>query len=60
MARHNLEINPTTIKPKTMSDVAEQFSWVPLTLLLSARVSLPNKVFCFHSMCVSSENSLLL
>ena len=41
-----------------MSHVVEQFSWVPLTLLLSARVPLPNKVFCFDSTCVSSDNSL--
>ena len=59
MARGNLEINPITIKPETVSHVVEQFSWVPLTLLLSARVPLPNKVFCFDSTCVSSDNSLL-
>ena len=52
MDRDNPENNPITIKPKTASHVAEQFSWVPLYwwsppecsspikfLALSARVS---------------------
>ena len=30
LAKNNLETNPITIKPKTASHVAEQFSWVPL------------------------------
>ena len=30
-----------------------------LTLLLSARVLFPNKISCFVSMCVSSDNSFL-
>ena len=30
LAKDNLEINPITIKLKTSSHVAEQFSWVPL------------------------------
>ena len=29
LARDNPETNPITIKPKTASHVAEQFSWVP-------------------------------
>ena len=53
LAKDNLEINPITIKLKTSSHVAEQFSWVPLpyysllgcpfpikSLALSAHVSL--------------------
>ena len=39
--------------------MAEQFSWVPFILLLSVQAPLPNKVFCFVSMCVSSDNSFL-
>ena len=31
LAKDNLDINPITMKPKTLSHVAEQFSWVPLT-----------------------------
>ena len=55
LAKDNPEINPITIKPKTASHMAEQFSWVPLpycsppgcpfsikSLALSARVSLDN------------------
>ena len=30
LARDNPQTNPITIKPRTMSHVAEQFSWVPL------------------------------
>ena len=30
LVKDNLETNPITIKPKTSSHVAEQFSWVPL------------------------------
>ena len=30
LAKDNLETNSITIKPKTVSHVAEQFSWVPL------------------------------
>ena len=30
LAKDNLETNPITIKPETVSHVAEQFSWVPL------------------------------
>ena len=54
--KDNLETNPITIKPKTSSHVAEQFSWVPIaycsplglpfpieSLALSAHVS-PRKV----------------
>ena len=52
MARDNAETNPTTVKPETVSHVAEQASWVPLpscsplghpfpikSLALSSRVS---------------------
>ena len=30
LAKDNLEANPITIKPKTLSHEAELFSWVPL------------------------------
>ena len=30
LAKDNLETNPITIKPKTVSHVGEKFSWVPL------------------------------
>ena len=36
MAKDNLETNPITIKPETVSRVAEQFSWVLVTQLLSS------------------------
>ena len=55
MAKDNPETNLITIKPETVSHVAEQFSWVPFlccssprcpfpikSLALSARVSLDN------------------
>ena len=31
LARGNLETNPITIKPETVSHMAEQFSWVPFS-----------------------------
>ena len=50
-AKDNPEMNPITIKLETVSHTAEQFSWVP--------IHLPNKVCCFISMCVSSDNLFL-
>ena len=56
LAKDNPETNPITIKPETGSHAAEQFSWVPLPADLH-RVPFPNKISCFVSMCVSSDNS---
>jgi len=42
-----------------LSDIHEQFSWVPLTLLLSTRVPFTIKISCFVSTCVSLDNSFL-
>ena len=59
LAKDNLETNPITIKPETVSHVAEQSSWFPLTQLLSNGVPLPIKVSGFVSACVSLDNSFL-
>ena len=40
-----------------MSHVAEPFPLGSLTLLLSAQAPLPNKVSCFVSSCIFSENT---
>ena len=58
LSRDNLETNPTTIKPETVSPVTEPSSWVPLPAALHP-VPLPHKVSCFVSICVSLDNSLL-
>ena len=58
LIRDNPETIPITIKPKTVSHMAEQFSWVPLPLL-SAWVLLPNKIFFLVSTCISSDSSFL-
>ena len=55
LAKDHPETNPITIKPETTSHEAEQFSWVPL--LFSTRVPFPNKISCFVSTCVSSDDS---
>ena len=56
LARDNPETNLITIKPKTTSHVAEQFSWVPLPCC-----SIPGHPFLVKSLalsaCVSSDNS---
>ena len=56
LARDNLETNPISMKPRTVSHMAEQFSWVPLPYW-----SLPGCPFpivsCFVSICVSLDNS---
>ena len=59
LAKDNLETNPITIKPETVSHVAEQFALGSLTLLLSAWALFPNTISCFDSSCVSSDNSFL-
>ena len=43
LARDNPEPNPITIKPKTVSHAAEQFSWVPLPYCSPPRCPLPIK-----------------
>ena len=43
LAKDNLENNPITIKPETVSYVAEQFSWVPLPCYFLSGV-LPNSL----------------
>ena len=43
MAKDNRENNPITIKPKIVSHMAEQFSWVPLPYCCLPRRSFPIK-----------------
>ena len=43
LAKDNLETNPITIKHKTVSHVAEQFSWVPLPYCSPLRCPFPVK-----------------
>ena len=57
LARDNLKTNPITIKPETVSHVAERFSWVPLPYCSPPRCPFPIKSFYFVSTCVSSGNS---
>ena len=58
LARDNLETNSITIKPKAVSHVAEQFSWVHLPCCShSAQARLPSEVSCFVSTSVCSDNS---
>ena len=43
MAKDNPETNPINIKPETVSNIAEQFSWVPLPWCSPPRCLLPIK-----------------
>ena len=52
IAKDNLETSPITIKPEGRAVLLAS-----LTLLLSAWAPYPNKISCFVSMCVSSDNS---
>ena len=52
LAKDNQETDPITIKPS-------RAVLGSLTLLLSTRVPFPNKISCFVSTCVSSNNSFL-
>ena len=52
------ETNPITIKPKTASPAAEQFSWVPLPSCSPPGCPFPIKSLAL-SACVSSDNSFL-
>ena len=56
LAKDSPETNPITIKPKTVSHVVWQFSWVPLPYC-SPPWCLSNKISCFISSCVSLDNS---
>ena len=56
LAKDNPETNPITIIPETASIAVLLGS---LTLLLSAQAPLPNKISCFVSSYVSSDNSFL-
>ena len=52
----NSETNPITLSPETAS-TCRAVLLGSLTILLSARVPFPNKISCFVSTCVSSDNS---
>ena len=56
LAKDNPETNPITIKPETLPS-SRAVLLGSLTLLLSTRVPFPDKIFCFISICVSSDNS---
>ena len=56
LTRDNPEINPITIKPKTVSRMAEQFSWVPLPCCSPPWCPFSIKSLAF---CVSTDNSFL-
>ena len=58
LARGNLETNPFTIKPETVSHMAEQFSWVPFSCCSLSKCPFSNSLF-FVSTCISWDNSLL-
>ena len=55
LAKDNPETNPITIKPETVSHVAQQFSCLPLPYC--SPPGYPNKISCFVGTCVSSDNS---
>ena len=57
MAKENLETNPITIKPKTVSHKAEQSSWVPLPDCSLLGHPFPVES-CFVRLCASADNSI--
>ena len=59
LAKDYSETNTITIKPATAKPCDRAVLLGSLTLLLSARVPFPNKISCFFSICVSSDNSFL-
>ena len=59
LAKDNPETNPITIKPETVSHSDRAVLLGSLTLLLATEVPFPNKISCFVSTCVSSDNSFL-
>ena len=52
LAKDNLETNPITVKPETVSHAAEQFSWVPLPYC-----SPPGCPFMIKSLALSAHMS---
>ena len=56
LAKDDLETNPIIIKPET-EPYGRAVLLASLTQLLSTWVSFPNKIPCFVSTCVSSDNS---
>ena len=58
LAKDNPETNPITIKPETVSHVAEQFSWVPLPCCSSPGCCFPIKSLAL-SACISLDNAFL-
>jgi len=57
LAKDKPETNLITINPKTVSHVAEQFSWVPLPCCFLPGHIFPIKYLAFFSTCVSLDNS---
>ena len=58
LAREKLETTPITIKAETVSQIAEQFSWVPLPYCSPPRCPFPIKSLALSAR-VSSDNSFL-
>ena len=50
--KHNLETNPMTIKPKIVSHLAEQSSWVPLASCSPPRRPFPKSLLLCQHMCL--------
>ena len=57
LAKDNPEANPITIEPRDCKPRDRAVLLGSLTPLLSTRVPFPNKISCFVSTCVSSDNS---
>ena len=59
LPKDNAETNPITMNPETLNHEPHGRAVLlgSLTLLLSTRASFPNRVSCFVSTCVSSDNS---
>ena len=58
LAKDNPETNTVTIKPWDCKPCGSAVLLGSLTLLLSTQVPFPNKISCFVSTCVSSDNSV--
>ena len=59
LASENLETKTITIKPETVSHMAEQSSWIPLPSCSLLGHPLPNELSYFVRMCASLDNSFL-
>ena len=59
LARNNPETTPITVKPGTVSSVAEHFSWVALPCCSLPGCLFPISFCCFIGTCVSLGSSLL-